>query len=250
MKSKKNIIIIVLVLIIIGVSFYLYLNNREYEYICFNIDITKETLIIESYLEKCTTNKKLPKGAITDKSELLTEDTLTSYKQIKDLYKKGEILYKDDFILYEYPKATESDIELLTEVEVATTAIVENGIPIETLDEPVKYKIFIKDKKLYATNLKSNEEKVIFNTEEVNSIAVRPICCTGNGNLLILTTNGNTYISKYDCNYFFSFDFPFEKLEASNIVSFKLIPANDNDFTKNLYGINSKGEEILLQKLN
>ena len=250
MKNKKYIVIIVIVVLVMGVTTCLYFTNREYKYICFNMDVTSDTLIVESYLEECTTNKILPKGVITDKSELLTEDTFTSYRQIKDIYTEGEMLYSDDFILYEAPRATETDIELLTEVEVATDALIEDGLPVGTLDELVKYKIYIKNNKLYAINLNTNEERIIFDKEEVKNIAVRPICCTGNGQLLILTTSGNVYISEHDCNYFFSFDFPFNKLEGSDIVSFKLIPVDDNDFTKNLYGVNPDGEEVLLQKLN
>lgn len=250
MKNKKIIIVVILGIVILGICMYLYFDNKEYKYICFNMDVTDETLIVEEYLEECTTNKKLPEGVITDKSQLLTDDTFTSYRQIKDIYKKGEMLYKDDFVLYESPRATETNIELLLETEVATNAVLENGLPVSMFEEFIRYRIFIKNKKLYATNLNTGEEKVMFDEEEVINIAVRPICCTGNGQLLILTVNGNAYISEYDCNYFFSFDFPFKKLDGSDIVSFRLIPANENDFTKNLYGINSKGEKILLQKFN
>lgn len=243
MKNKKVILGGLILIIIIGMSIFLYIDNKEYKYICFNREVTKETLIIEEYLEECTSNKKLPNGVITDKSELLTDDVYTSYRQIKDTYKAGEMLYIDDFILYEEPKAIETNIELLTEVEV-----INYGSSSE--EEPIKYKIYIKENKLYATNLNTTEEKIIFDTEKIAGIAIRPICCAGNGQLLILTTNGTVYISEKDCNYDFSFNFPFTKIEAENIISFKLIPASDYDFTKNLYGINSNNEEILLQKLN
>lgn len=243
MKKKKNLLtVVVIILFILSVGVYLYLDNKEYKYICFNIEITKETLIIEEYLEECISNKRIPKGVITEKEELLTEDIFTSYKQIKESYKIGEMLYEDDFILYESPRATESDIELLNEVEVMNLG--------SSAEEPIKYKIYVKENEVYAINLNTGEDKVIFDIEKVSNIAVRPLCCAGNGELLILTTNGNAYISEKDCNYSFGFDFPFKKLEAKDIVGFKLIPTNDGDWTKNLYGINSIGEEILLQKLN
>ena len=242
MKNKKVIALVVGVILILGTSIYLYFSNKEYTYICFNMEVTKETLVIEDYLEECTSNTKLPKGVITDKRELLTDDIYTSYRQIKDSYKEGEMLYKDDFVLYESPKAIETNIDLLNEVEVMYLG--------SGSEEPIKYTIYVRDNKLYATNINNGEEKIIFNTEKVSNIAVRPICCTGNGQLLILATSGNVYISEKDCNYEFSFDFPFKKIETQSIVSFKLIPASDYDFTKNLYGINSNGEEILLQKMN
>lgn len=242
MKNKKTILILLGVILIVGTTIYLYLSNKEYTYICFNMEVTKETLIVEEYLEECTTNKKLPKGVITKKEDLLTEDVYTSYRQIKDSYKEGEMLYKDDFIIYETPKANETNIELLNEVEVMYLGSGD--------EEPIRYRIYVNGNKVYTTNLNTNEEKIIFEKEEVQNIAIRPICCTGDGQLLILTTKGNVYISEKDCNYQFGFDFPFQQLEAQNIISFKLIPASDYDFTKNLYGVNSNGEEILLQKLN
>lgn len=243
MKNKKLIIILITVIIIItGLTIYFYESNKEYKYICFNMDIYKETLITESYLEECISNKRLPKGVITKKEDLIIHDGYNSYMQIKDVYKKGEMLYREDFIVYEYPKATETNIDLLNEVEVMNLG--------SGYEEPIRYRVYINENKLYATNLNTNEESIIFDEEEVASIAVRPVCCTGNGNLLILTISGNVYISEKDCNYAFGFDFPFQKLEVTNIVSFKLVPAFDFDFAKNLYGINKNNEEILLHKLN
>ena len=103
---------------------------------------------------------------------------------------------------------------------------------------------------MYAKNLDTKKEQIIFDKEKVSNIAIRSICCTGNGLLLILTEEGNVYISEKDVNYFFNFNFPFTKLEVSNIIAFKLIPAFDYDYAKNLYGINKNKEEILLHKLN
>ncbi len=57
-------------------------------------------------------------------------------------------------------------------------------------------------------------------------------------------------MSEKDCNYDFSFDFPFKKLNGKDIVGFKLIPATEYDSVKNLYGVDSKGKEILLHKMN
>ena len=86
--------------------------------------------------------------------------------------------------------------------------------------------------------------------ENVKNIASRNICCAGNAHLLILTTDGNVYMSDDDSNYNFTFDIKFNKLDAENIVSFKLVPTSDYDFTKNLYGVDSNGNEILLHKIS
>ncbi|MBQ2873177.1 MAG: hypothetical protein IJE89_04195 [Bacilli bacterium] len=144
---------------------------------------------------------------------------------------------------YEYEKETTEEIELKTEVDAMN-----HGISSE--EGLVKYKAYVKNNKLYAKNLKTNEEKMIFDKEPVKNIAVRKICCAGNAHLLILTTSGNVYMSEDDSNYGFSFNFPFKKLDAKNIVSFKLVPAFDYDVAKNLYGVDSKGNEVLLHKMN
>ena len=232
MKNKKNIIIII-ILIILLTLIGIYQNNKEYKYICLNINLAEGDIVSEIYLEECTTKKRLKKGAITKKEELIPEDFYTSYKTLKN-YNKGEILYKDDFEIYIYPKSQEVSIELLTEIEV-----INHG---DSSEDFTKYKAYIKDNKLYAKNLKTNEEKLIFSKEKVSSIAIRPFCCAGNAKLLILTTTGNVYISKKDCHYSFNFYFPFEKINISNIKGFKLIPKDDYDPVKELYGITSNDE--------
>lgn len=240
--NKKYLILFLIVIVILSISTYIYMSNKEYTYICFNTEITKDTIIVEAYLDECITNKKISKNVITDKSELLTDDVFTSYRLTKESYKAGEMLYKEDFILYEEPKPSSENVNLLTELEVMYHG--------NSSEEFTKYKVYIKNQKLYAINLTTSKEALIFDKEKVKNIAVRPFCCAGEGYLLILTTTGNVYISEKDCNYWFSFDFPFKKLDGSNIVSLKLIPASDYDIVKNLYGIDSDGKEILLQKFN
>ena len=143
---------------------------------------------------------------------------------------------------YEYEKTTVTEVELKTELETMNHGNSE--------EELVKYITYIKSNKLYAKNLKTNEEKMIFDKESVKNIATRNICCAGNAHLLILTSSGNVYMSNEDSNYGFTFNVKFNKLDARNIVSFKLIPVADYDFAMNLYGIDSNGKEILLHKIN
>lgn len=155
-----------------------------------------------------------------------------------NVYAEFEINEED----YVYEKSTVTEVELKTELETMNHGNSE--------EELVKYNTYIKNNKLYAKNLKTNEEKMIFDKEPVKNIATRNICCAGNAHLLILTSNGNVYMSNEDSNYGFTFNIKFNKLDAKNIVSFKLIPETDYDFAKNLYGIDSEGKEILLHKMN
>lgn len=145
-------------------------------------------------------------------------------------FEKGEITLSNNDNIYE--------IELKKEIE----AINHGNSP----DDLVKYKVYVKDSKLYAINLGNNEERIVFDLEIVDYIAVRNICCTGNAKLLILTKDGNVYMSEDDCNYNFSFDFTFKKLDVTNIVSFKLMSTFENDIVKKLYGVDIDGNEILL----
>lgn len=239
MKKKKNVIIIVATLILLT-YIAIYQRNKEYTYICLNQNLSEGDIVAELHLAECTTNKRLKKGTITKKEELLHEDFYTSYKTLKN-YKEGEILYKNDFEIYIYPKSQEASIELLKELEVMNHG--------NSSEDFTKYKAYIKGNKLYAINLKTNEEKIIFEKEKVSSIAIRPFCCAGNAKLLILTTNGNVYISKKDCHYSFNFDFPFEKINISNIKGFKLIPKDDYDPVKDLYGI-TYNEELKFIETN
>ena len=241
MKKKKNIFILIFIILIVVTIIIIYESNKEYKYVCFNVNMAKGDSVSENLLDECTSNNRLPKGVLTNKKDLIIEEEYSWYKTLKE-YNKGEMIYQKDLEVYQSPKSQETIIELLTEVEVLN-----HGNSEESL---TKYKAYVKNNKLYAINLKTNEEKVIFEQEKVDKIAIRPFCCAGDAWLLILTTTGNVYISDKDCHYAFSFDFSFTKLNVKDIKSFKLIPAYDYDPVKNLYGINSTGEEILLQKIN
>ena len=194
-----------------------------------------------------------------------TDEDKDRFEWYVDIYKRDDKYYveqryngiyevsEDDFNLIksyiktdniEYEKATIDEIELKTEVDTSYLGLGGSD------PELVKYKVYVENNKLYAKKIDTNEEKVIFDKESVKNIAVRKICCTGDGYLLILTVNGNVYMSEKDCNYGFSFNFPFKKLDAKDIVSFKLIPVADYDLVKNLYGVDSKENEILLHKMN
>ena len=240
MNYKKNIITIIIFILLIITIVVIYINKKEYTYICLNTTLIKEQTVLEEYLEECTTNNKLKDYVIINKNELLDEREGYRYQLIKDKYEPGEILYKKDFKLLIPEKVTSTDIALLNEVEV-----LDHGSSSEDF---TKYKTYIKDGKLYAINLNNNQEKMIFDKEEIKNIAIRPYCCAGNAKLLILTTNGNVYLSKQDCTYSFNFNIEFEKLEIKDIKAFKLIPKEENDIVKSLYGINSDGIEILINE--
>ena len=178
------------------------------------------------------------------------------YRIVKQIFEKTDFELHDSNVVsfnvyaefeineenYVYEKVIATEVELKTELETMNHGNSE--------EELVKYKTYVKNNKLYAKNLKTNEEKMIFDKEPVKNIATRNICCAGNAHLLILTSSGNVYMSNEDSNYGFTFNVKFNKLDARNIVSFKLIPVADYDFAMNLYGIDSNGKEILLHKMN
>jgi len=238
MNKKRLLIIlggIVLCIILIGI----YLNsNIEYSYVCFNRDMIRDQTVREEYLDECISKEKLPKGVITDRDEIVTGDEWFAYIIKKDEYKAGDMLYKKDFILHEYPKSEVVDIQLLNELEV-----VDHGNGFENIET---YRLYIEDKKLYANNKDTGETRLIFGTEEVKNIALRGLCCAGDSRLLILTAGGNVYISLKNATYGFNFDseFLFDKLNVSNVVSFKLVPKDDIDVVKDLYVIDDNGNEI------
>jgi len=205
-------------------------GNKEIYDISFDTDEYEDK--VEWYV---SVYKRDDKYYVEQRYNGIYEITEEDFNLIKGYIKIGNIGYE---------KATIDEIELKTEINT-----MDHGYGKDKVDF-TKYKAYIKDSKLYTRNLETNEEKMIFDKESVKNIATRDICCTGNGFLLILTTNGNVYMSEKDCNYAFSFDFPFKKLDVKDIVSFKLIPATDYDIVKNLYGVDSDGKEILLHKMN
>ena len=239
MKNKINIITIIILILIITIIF-IYINKKEYTYICLNKTLIKDEYVLEDNLKECVTKNKLPKDTIINKYELIDKREGYNYILIKDKYEPNEILSKDDFKLIMTKKISVTDIALLKEVEV-----LDHGSSSEDF---TRYKAYIKDGKLYAINLNNNQEKMIFDKEEIKNIAIRPYCCAGNSKLIILTTNGNVYLSKQDCTYSFNFNIEFIKLEISDIKAFKLIPNKEDDIVKSLYGINSKNIEILINE--
>ena len=242
MKKKIMIISIITTIILITIV-SLYSVNRKYTYICFKEEFTGGNFVEEKHLTECTTNKKLEKGVITNKEELKSKNPKENYVLIDNItYKPKEFIYKKDFYITHYEKNTETEVPLLTELSVKTQKSSE--------DEMINYHIYIKNEKLYATNLNEKKDALIFDKEKVKNIAVRPICCAGEGLLIILTQKGNIYLSEHDVNYWFSFNFPFKKLNASNIDTLKLKPKKDLDIVKDLYGITLNGEKILLHTLN
>jgi len=175
------------------------------------------------------------------------------YRIVKYIQEKNQKYYFTVEFKIE-DKQIEKPSEEITQEKNEQTTVLELKTEVETINpgtteqEFTRYKTYIKDKKLYAKNLNTNEEQIIFENEEVENITIMPICCAGNGNLLILTTNGNVYISKKDCNYQFNFDFPFEKLESKDIISLEIVE-NYDDFSITLYGKNTKGEQIKLYEV-
>lgn len=220
-------------------------DNNYFEYTdkdtinkIYNVFVGLETTIPSTTFNPEITEEIYTISFDTDDFEDKVEWSVEIYKSDNIYYVEQryngiyEITEEDFNLIKSYIKANDNEYEktLAEEIELKTTINFTNlGNGSEEL---VKYQAYIKNNKLYAKNLKTNEEKIIFDKEPVKNIAIRHICCTANGNLLILTTNGNVYMSEKDCNYDFSFDFPFEKLEAKDIVSFKLIPVSDNDTIK------------------
>lgn len=172
----------------------------------------------------------------------LKENTKEEQNKFREMVVDSDLIKFEEGKIVVSDKTTVEEIKLKTEIEVTNHGNSDSDL--------VKYKVYIKDSKLYAVNLKNNEEKIVFDKEYVKNIAIRSICCAGNGYLLILTDDGNVYMSAKDCNYNFSFDFPFKKLDVSNIEKFKLVPAFDYDMARNLYGVDKNGNEILLHKMN
>lgn len=236
---KKKIIIATTIVILIVLGGILYITNtKKNSYVCLVAKVPSGEKIKEYVLGECTTSNKLPKGVITKKDDV-------TYKCLKEgiVKDKKDFIYNSDLETCYEDRVTETDIPLLASLTVL-------GYMENFEDEEIYYDLYVKNNKLYARNNKTNEERVIFDEKEVFAIATRNYCCTGNQRLLILTLAGEVYISVKDVRYDFTFDsdFPFAKTNGNNIKYFKLIPENDDDLVKKLYGITSDGKEVLIEE--
>ena len=122
-EKKMNIVtkvVMIIVFVIMVIAFVIMRFNLKYEYVCFNRDMQKDEVVFESYLDICTTRKELPQGVVINKSELISDVEHTYYKLEKDIYKKGDMLYKKDFTIYEEEKVEEKVLTLLKEATFKT----------------------------------------------------------------------------------------------------------------------------------
>ena len=234
MKDKSRLIRTVLVILLL-VFMFAYKYSNKVEYICLVSNTYKGTKITEDMIDLCTS-----RGRISEKYIVIKEDAIG--KCLTENKRKEDLIYPSDLQICSEDKK-EVLIELLDKIEIL-------GYRESSEDEEVYYDIYVKDKKLFALNKTTNEERLVFDTEEVDKIAKRDICCTGNAKLLILTTSGNVFMSLKDINYEYTFDsdFLFTRLNTLNIVGFKLVSEIDNGYVSQLYGITSDNREVLIEE--
>ena len=96
----------------------------------------------------------------------------------------------------------------------------------------------------------NKDDKLLFNQEKVDKIASRNLFSTGDSRILILTTNGNVYISEKDPSYDFDYnkDFYFWKLKTSSIVGFELVNNKEETQNSELYGITKDNKTIRIKE--
>ena len=96
----------------------------------------------------------------------------------------------------------------------------------------------------------NKDDKLLFNQEKVDKIASRNLSSTGDSRILILTTNGNVYISEKDPSYDFDYnkDFYFWKLKTSNIMEFELVNNKEHTQNSELYGITKDNKTIRIEE--
>ena len=172
---------------------------------------------------ECTSDKELSSRAISE--ELLHSFGL----KLADSY--------TDVTYYIKESKKEKDIINIEDIYWKLKPVTTKELNSQT---GAKYVVSIgEDKVLYL-----NETKV-FDTEEVKELYIRSYCCTGGNNLIVITENGNVYMTENDPTSE-SDPVTFKELNMGNIKEFHANYYEGSMGNTHVYAIDSEGKEHLI----
>ena len=232
-NKKTNILSTILVFGLL-IIFFGYKYSNKVEYLCLKDNTYKDTKITKDMITKCTSRGRTNKKYITKEYDIVGKCLNTNKR-------KERLIYP-------------SDIEICSEDRDITTIELTDELnyynhPESTSDKEIYYTFYVKNNMLYVKG-NNKDDKLLFNQEKVDKIAKRTFSSTGDSRILILTTNGNVYISEKDPSYDFDYnkDFYFWKLKTSSIVGFELINNKEHTQNSELYGITKDNKKIRIEE--
>lgn len=233
MKENKNILSTILVFTLL-LTFFIYKYSNKVEYICLKENTFKDTKITKDMITKCTSRGRTNKEYITKEYDIVGKCLNTNKRKERLIYPSDiEICSEDRNIT---PIALTEELKYYNHKE-------------SSQDKEIYTTFYIKDNMLYAKN-DNQEDKLLFNQEKIDKIAKRPISSTGDSRIIILTTNGNVYISEKDPSYDYTTDenYYFWHLEATNIIGFELISNKEELYPSELYGITKDKSTVRIEE--
>lgn len=232
-NKKTNILSTILVFGLL-IIFFGYKYSNKVEYLCLKDNTYKDTKITKDMIKTCISRGRTKEKYITKEYDIVGKCLNTNKR-------KERLIYP-------------SDIEICLEDRKITTIDLKEELKYynhleSTSDKEIYYTFYIKDNMLYVKG-DNKDDKLLFNQEKVNKIASRNLSSTGDSRILILTTNGNVYISEKDPSYDFDYnkDFYFWKLKTSNIMGFELVNNKEHTQNSELYGITKDNKTIRIEE--
>lgn len=236
MKEKKKVSILSIILVFgLLITFFIYKYSSKVEYLCLKENTYANTKITKDMIKTCTSRGRTNEKYITKEYDIIGKCLNTNKRKERLIYPKDiEICSEDREI-----KTIDLEEELTFYNHITSS---ETNIDIYTT-------FYIKDNMLYVSE-DNKEDKLLFNTEKISKIAKRNLSSTGDSRILILTDNGNVYISEKDPSYNFNYDkdFYFWKLDVQNIIGFELINNKEETYNSELYGITKDNQSIRIDE--
>ena len=219
-NKKTNFLSTILVFGLLIILFG-YKYSNKVEYLCLKDNTYKDTKITKDMITKCTSRGR------TNKEYDIVGKCLNTNKR------KERLIYPSDI------EICSEDRDIIT-IELTDELNYYNH-PESTSDKEIYYTFYVKNNMLYVKG-NNKDDKLLFNQEKVDKIAKRTFSSTGDSRILILTTNGNVYISEKDPSY------DFWKLKTSSIVGFELINNKEHTQNSELYGITKDNKKIRIEE--
>ncbi len=233
-KNKKTNILSTILVFGLLIIFFGYKYSNKVEYLCLKDNTYKDTKITKDMIKTCISRGRTKEKYITKEYDIVGKCLNTNKR-------KERLIYP-------------SDIEICLEDRKITTIDLKEELKYynhleSTSDKEIYYTFYIKDNMLYVKG-DNKDDKLLFNQEKVDKIASRNLFSTGDSRILILTTNGNVYISEKDPSYDFDYnkDFYFWKLKTSSIVGFELVNNKEETQNSELYGITKDNKTIRIKE--
>lgn len=235
MKGKKSLasaLFVIALCIPLGVLIgYSFIRGRVTynSYLCLNAAVNKKDVLYKNMLVSCKTRASLPEGTLTNGNI----NDFSFYEEIANSYESNQIIFTT-------AKSDKDAINIYNDLAIKID--MSDSIEMPSQSGAINRYIIGNDKVLYYTN-----DQSIFNKDNVKSIAIINECCAGGYYLLVLTENGNVYLSDQDLSEITSSkNISFSKKGVSGATSI-IMKLSKNQTTASIYAVDSNDNLTLIK---